>query len=82
MHAEPQVETPSGPPASEGTTGPVADPVCGMAVDPATAPEHRNTSQSTVYFCSAHCAVTFDADPGHYATAAATTAPGAATQRR
>jgi len=73
---EPQVETPGGPAAAgeAATTG--ADPVCGMTVDPATAPEHRGTGPGTVYFCSAHCAAAFDADPGHHAAAAATTAPG------
>jgi P-type Cu+ transporter len=79
-HSEPQVETP-GSRAAEGehTTAPVTDPVCGMTVDPATAAEHRGTSQGTVYFCSAHCAAAFDADPGHYTPAAATAAAHAAT---
>ncbi|HKA94826.1 MAG TPA: heavy metal translocating P-type ATPase [Streptosporangiaceae bacterium] len=50
---EPQVET--------GTGGAdVTDPVCGMAVDPASAPEHRITNSGTVWFCSAHCAAVFD----------------------
>ena len=38
----------------------VTDPICGMTVDPATAPDHRVTSAGTVWFCSAHCAATFD----------------------
>jgi Cu+-exporting ATPase len=54
----------------------VADPVCGMRVDPAAAAGHRRTSTGTVYFCSAHCAAAFDADPQRYATAAARTAQG------
>ncbi|GAA3495910.1 hypothetical protein GCM10019016_030110 [Streptomyces prasinosporus] len=41
----------------------VADPVCGMQVDKATAAEHRQTEHGTHYFCSAHCAATFDGDP-------------------
>jgi Cu+-exporting ATPase len=49
---EPLVETGTG-----GTGG--TDPVCGMPVDPATAPEHRATNSGTVWFCSAHCAATF-----------------------
>ncbi|MET9904816.1 heavy metal translocating P-type ATPase [Streptomyces sp. NPDC006446] len=44
----------------------VADPVCGMQVDKATATEHRRTENGTHYFCSAHCAATFDADPDRY----------------
>jgi Cu+-exporting ATPase len=63
---EPQVETPSAP---------IADPVCGMTVDPATAPERRGTGPGTVYFCSAGCAAAFDADPGRYGAVAAA-APG------
>jgi len=50
---EPLVET------GTGSTE-VTDPVCGMTVDPASAPEHRDTSSGTVWFCSAHCAATFD----------------------
>jgi P-type Cu+ transporter len=52
------------------------DPVCGMRVDPATAPERRGTPAGTVYFCSAGCAAAFDASPDRYATTAARTAPG------
>ncbi|MFF4548426.1 heavy metal translocating P-type ATPase [Streptomyces sp. NPDC001406] len=44
----------------------VADPVCGMQVDKATAAEHRRTANGTYYFCSTHCAATFDADPDRY----------------
>ncbi|MBD0839441.1 heavy metal translocating P-type ATPase [Streptomyces sp. TRM68416] len=54
----PTVESGTDAPPSE-----VTDPVCGMRVDPATAPEHRDTPQGTVHFCSAHCASAYDADP-------------------
>jgi P-type Cu+ transporter len=57
----------------------VTDPVCGMTVDPATAPEYRGNGPGTVYFCSAGCAAAFDADPGQHAAAAAS-APGAGAQ--
>ncbi|UXY25305.1 heavy metal translocating P-type ATPase [Streptomyces sp. HUAS TT20] len=54
-------------PASRGgTDSVVADPVCGMRVDKATAPERRRTEHATYYFCSAHCAATFDAAPDRY----------------
>jgi Cu+-exporting ATPase len=67
VHTEPQVETPGSSAARTMT-----DPVCGMTVDPATAPEHRGTRAGTVYFCSAGCASAFDADPkaGDYQLAA------------
>lgn len=47
------------------------DPVCGMTVTPATAAESRQVDATTYYFCSAHCAATFDADPQRYTTASA-----------
>jgi Cu+-exporting ATPase len=53
-------------PADHGTGdqrspgAPATDPVCGMAVDPASAPEHRVTGSGTVWLCSAHCAAVFD----------------------
>jgi len=72
IHAEPRVETPvDHAETAETATAQVTDPVCGMTVDPATAAEQRSTSLGTAYFCSAHCAATFDANPGDYAAAAA-----------
>ncbi|MDF3142481.1 MULTISPECIES: heavy metal translocating P-type ATPase [unclassified Streptomyces] len=61
-------------PASQGGGTVVADPVCGMQVDRTTAAEHRQTEHGTYYFCSAHCAATFDADPDRY-TAPTTGSP-------
>jgi Cu+-exporting ATPase len=73
VQAEPQVETPGDHAGTaETATAQVTDPVCGMKVDPATAAAWRSTSPGTAYFCSAHCAATFDANPGDYATTAAT----------
>jgi P-type Cu+ transporter len=75
---EPHVQTP----ADDGTGGEpslgtvVTDPVCGMAVDPASAPERRVTSSGTVWFCSAHCAATFDTARHPGAPAAGQTARG------
>jgi Cu+-exporting ATPase len=40
-----------------------------MTVTPAAAAEHRETATGTVYFCSAHCAAAFDADPSRYRAA-------------
>ncbi|KUL21111.1 heavy metal translocating P-type ATPase [Streptomyces regalis] len=61
-----------------GRTQTVTDPVCGMQVDPATAPAQRDAFDGTLYFCSGHCAATYDVDPGHYA---GTPAEGVRTRR-
>jgi Cu+-exporting ATPase len=47
------------------------DPVCGMTVEPDTAAATREVDGATYYFCSTHCAATFDADPSRYTSAAA-----------
>ena len=47
------------------------DPVCGMTVSPETAAASREVDGVTYYFCSPHCAATFDADPARYTTASA-----------
>jgi P-type Cu+ transporter len=68
IHAEPHVETASSrATGAETRTAAMTDPVCGMTVDPATAPAHRGTGPDRVYFCSAGCAAAYDADPGRYA---------------
>jgi Cu+-exporting ATPase len=63
VHGGPHVVTPAdhdsgGQPGQETLA---TDPVCGMAVDPVAAPEHRVTGSGTVWFCSAQCAAVFDA---------------------
>lgn len=40
-------------------------PVCGMAVDPQSAPSATHDAQ-TYYFCSTGCREAFVADPGRY----------------
>jgi Cu+-exporting ATPase len=70
-HAGPHVEIPgSRADSGQNVAGQLLDPVCGMTVDPTAAPEHRGTGPDTVYFCSAHCASAFDADPGRAADVA------------
>jgi P-type Cu+ transporter len=65
---EPQVETPAGQGTGIQDPGTSAtDPVCGMPVNPAAAAERRETGAGTTYFCSAHCAAMFDAEPARYA---------------
>ncbi|MBC8646201.1 MAG: YHS domain-containing protein, partial [Thermoanaerobaculia bacterium] len=44
----------------------VRDPVCGMVIDPDTAPEKRPYDGGTVFFCSRPCATAFDRDPERY----------------
>ena len=48
-------------PGAPGTD--TIDPVCGMRITPQTAAAQRDTDDGVVYFCSAHCAATFDANP-------------------
>ncbi len=77
----PNVETPSGEPANppemhhrgahqHGDGHPavqqVLDPVCGMRVNPASAPAHRRVAGTNYYFCSDGCAAKFDAEPARY----------------
>lgn len=45
------------------------DPVCGMFVDPKTAPKSEFEG-TTFYFCSLEDKATFDKDPGSYASQA------------
>jgi Cu+-exporting ATPase len=44
----------------------VTDPVCGMQVDPATAPARTTYLGQDYYFCSSHCLQKFNAEPGRY----------------
>jgi P-type Cu+ transporter len=42
-------------------------PVCGMQVDPKTAPEQATVGGNTYYFCSSACKTKFDQNPSQYA---------------
>jgi len=53
----------------------VTDPVCGMAVDPATAKHQLVAKGHTHYFCSAACKAKFEADPERYLSPSAAPAP-------
>jgi Cu+-exporting ATPase len=44
----------------------LTDPVCGMPIDPASAPHRRTTSVGPVFLCSASCAAVYDASPRRY----------------
>jgi Cu+-exporting ATPase len=50
------------------------DPVCGMTVDPATAPASCVHEGKTYWFCCTHCLAKFQADPEKYLS---TPTPGA-----
>jgi YHS domain-containing protein len=45
----------------------VKDPVCGMMVDPDTAPAHTSYESQEVYFCSHECRRQFEEEPERYA---------------
>lgn len=45
----------------------VKDPVCGMTVDPATAPGQATHQGKTYYFCSEQCRVQFERTPEKFA---------------
>jgi len=47
----------------------VKDPVCGMDVDPATAPRRADHGGRTYFFCSAGCETKFKAEPERYVQA-------------
>jgi Cu+-exporting ATPase len=57
--------TPAEPHAGAART----DPVCGMAVDPATARHRRCHGGETYFFCSEQCARKFTAEPHRYLNA-------------
>jgi len=81
IHAEPRVETAgSRATGAETRTAAMTGPVCGMTVDPATAPARRGTGPDRVYFCSAGCAAAYGADPGRYAGAPVASGLDAATR--
>ena len=44
----------------------VRDPVCGMAVDPATSKHRFDHHRATYHFCGAGCRTKFEADPAKY----------------
>ena len=66
-----QTVTPENPKEAAMAPTTTVDPVCGMTIDPETAAGSREVDGVTYYFCSTHCAATFDADPARYTTASA-----------
>jgi Cu+-exporting ATPase len=53
---------------ARSTPDAVHDPVCGMAVDPATAKHRSEHAGQTYHFCSSGCRKRFEADPVRYVT--------------
>ena len=60
---DPAIHATHAPTVSDGK---VADPVCGMAVDPANTPHHATHAGADYHFCSAGCRTKFIADPDRY----------------
>jgi P-type Cu+ transporter len=58
-------------PILSGPASSATDPVCGMAVDPATARAKTEYAGQTYYFCCPHCRERFEADPARYLAPAA-----------
>ncbi len=52
-------------------TGKATDPVCGMAVDPATSRHQAVHQGATFHFCGAGCKAKFEAEPARYLAAPA-----------
>ena len=61
------------PVAAASAPGPrlATDPICGMAVDPASAPHIADYRGVRYYFCSAHCRQMFMRDPAAHTAAGA-----------
>jgi Cu+-exporting ATPase len=59
-----------------GASGPARDPVCGRAVDPATAKHRVESEGRTYYFCCEGCKGKFLGDPARYLSARSGPAPG------
>ena len=57
--------------------GRVADPVCGMTIDPAKAAGSVTHAGTVVYFCSKGCQTNFAADPARYLAQAKASGSGA-----
>jgi len=66
MNQEQQPSVIMKPAAPLGTAGQIHDPVCGMAVHPATAKNRAEHDGETYYFCCGGCEAKFRADPGKY----------------
>src|SRR5262245_44038078 len=61
-----RVALPLDGPGVPSAAAPFTDPVCGMIVDPATAPASSVHEGRTYYFCCPSCRQRFEADPGRY----------------
>ena len=64
-------DTATAPPDAGPEAAGTLDPVCGMTISPETAAASRSIEDVTYYFCSGHCAATFDNDPARYTTTTA-----------
>lgn len=74
------------PKVQEATVTGIKDPICGMMVDPGSAPGRSRFEGTTYYFCSVACLRHFEAEPARYAdgstsTTTSTTTPAADLER-
>jgi Cu+-exporting ATPase len=60
------INEPVAEPAAGDGAQPARDPVCGMAVDPATAAHRAQHGGATYYFCGNRCLERFTAEPARY----------------
>lgn len=68
-HAKSKTAASCCPVAAGPTADAVADPVCGMQVDPHTTPHRAEHAGRMHYFCSGHCRAKFVAGPAPYLVA-------------
>ena len=65
-HSPPQSPRPLGLSLTLASSGREIDPVCGMTVDPSTAPATMEHEGKKYYFCNPHCAQKFRGNPQRY----------------
>ncbi|HEY7156901.1 MAG TPA: heavy metal translocating P-type ATPase [Gemmataceae bacterium] len=65
-HSSPSLPAGLGLPLAPAPGPGAIDPVCGMTVDPASAPASVEHEGKKYYFCNPHCAHKFHADPARY----------------
>jgi Cu+-exporting ATPase len=65
-HSSPSSPAGFGLPLAQPPGPATIDPVCGMTVDPASAPASVEHEGNKYYFCNPHCAHKFHADPARY----------------
>jgi Cu+-exporting ATPase len=60
----------------------IVDPVCGMTVDPTSAPASVEYEGKKYYFCCPHCAQKFQAEPDRYLRSEGSSSPESGSRER